>query len=161
MSAISVRWVFCLDKNYPYDIRRYLPPDWNDGCAFLDSHGQRRLEIHPDGTAVVMADYAWDGCTPKFSLFDIVFGIPDGIPNENTKKPKAYYASLMHDVFYQFIDAKLPLTRKQIDRIFLEILERDRFAPRWVYYAVVRLLGGSFRRFTHWKRSYEGRRVAL
>ena len=161
MSALSVRWVFRLDKNYHYNVRKYLPNEWTEGCAFLDRNGHRRLEIHPDGTAIVLAGYAWDGCTPKFSLFDIVFGIPDGIPNETTKKPKAYYASLMHDVFYQFIDVKLPLARKDIDKIFLEILKRDSFAPQWIYYLAVRWLGWLFRLFTRWKRGYEGRRIPL
>ena len=89
------------------------------------------------------------------------FGIPDGIPNENTKRPKAYYASLLHDVFYQFIDVKLPLSRKQIDNIFLEILTRDGFAPRLIYHVAVRLFGGVFRLFTRWKRSYEGKKIPL
>jgi hypothetical protein len=161
MSELAVRWIFELDADYVYDLRRHLPPDWSEGCAFVDRDGQRRLEIHPNGDARVLANYAWDGCTPKFSLFDIVLGVPDGIPNEVTRKPKAYYASLMHDVLYQFLDANLPLSRAQADRVFLEILARDRFAPRLVYYAAVRILGGVARRFTRWKRSYAGTRIPL
>ena len=161
MSELAVRWIFVLDADYLYDLRHHLPSNWSDGCAFVDRKGHRRLEIHPDGNARVLASYAWDGCTPKFSLFDIVFGTPDGIPNQVTKKPKAYYASLMHDVLYQFLDADLPLSRAQADRVFLEILTRDRFAPRPIYYAAVRAFGGAFRRFTRWKRSYAGKRIAL
>lgn len=161
MSELAVRWVFELDADYVYGIRRHLPSNWSEGCAFIDGKGHRRLEIHPDGNARVLANYAWDGCTPKFSLFDIVFGTPDGIPNEVTRKPKAYYASLLHDVLYQFLDADLPLTRAQADSVFLEILTRDRFAPRPVYYATVRIFGGVFRLFTRWKRSYAGKRIAL
>lgn len=161
MSELALRWVFLLEADYVYNLRRHLPSGWNAGCAFVDGNGHRRLEIHPNGDARILAGYAWDGCTPKFSLFDIVFGIPDGIPNQVTKKPKAYYASLMHDVLYQFLDAKLPLSRAQADRIFLEILTRDRFAPRLVYYAAVRALGGVTRLFTRWKRSYAGKRIPL
>jgi hypothetical protein len=161
MSELAVRWIFVLDADYLHDLRRHLPSNWSDGCAFVDRKGHRRLEIHPDGNARVLASYASDGCTPKFSLFDIVFGTPDGIPNQVTKKPKAYYASLMHDVLYQFLDADLPLSRAQADRVFLEILTRDRFAPRPIYYAAVRTFGGAFRRFTRWKRSYAGKRIAL
>jgi len=81
--------------------------------------------------------------------------------NEHTKKPKAYYASLLHDVLYQFLDADLPLPRAQADRVFVEILTRDRFAPRRAYYAAVRVFGGLFRRFARWKRAYAGKRVTL
>lgn len=161
MSAFAVRWVFILDGDYIYSLRRHLPPDWNEGCAFVDRNGHRRLEIHPNGDARVLANYAWDGCTPKFSLFDLVFGIPDGIPNQVTRKPKAYYASLMHDVLYQFLDANLPIPRAQADRVFLEILTRDHFAPRPIYYAAVRVFGGVARLFTRWKRSYAGKRIPL
>lgn len=161
MSELAVRWVFVLDEDYVYNLREHLPADWNEACAFVDRSGRRRLEIHRNGDARVLADYAWDGCTPKFSLFDIVFGVPDGIPNRITRKPKAYYASLLHDALYQFLDADLPLSRAQADRVFLELLTRDRFAPRPIYYAAVRVFGGLARLFTRWKRSYAGRRVPL
>lgn len=161
MSRLSVRWIFLLEQDYSYNILKHLPTDWNEGWAFVDRNGHRRLEIHPNGDAIILSGYAWDGCTPKFSVADIVFGTPDGIPNEITKKPKTYYASLLHDVLYQFLDAKVPLTRSQIDSVFLEILTRDRFAPRWIYFAAVRVFGGLFRLFTHWKRSYAGKRVPI
>ena len=76
-------------------------------------------------------------------------------------QPKAYYASLLHDVLYQFLDCGLPLTRAQVDRIFLEILTRDGFAPRWLYYVLVRIFGGGFRLFTRWKRGQIGSCVML
>lgn len=161
MSQFSVRWIFLLEEEYSYNIGKYLPADWSGGWAFVDRKGHRRLEIRPNGDAVVLAGYAWDGCTPKFSVADVVFGTPDGIPNERTKKPKAYYASMFHDALYQFMDAGVPLTRSQIDGVFLDLMTRDRFALRWFYYGVVRLLGGVFRRFTRWKRSYAGKRIPL
>ena len=161
MSELAIRWIYVLDEEYVYNLRHHLPTEWHDGCAFVDRDGHRRLEIHPNGDAHVLANYAWDGCTPKFTVFDLVFGIPDGVPNQITKKPKAYYASLLHDVLYQFLDANLPLSRVQADRVFLEILVRDRFAPRPIYYLAVRLFGGVFRLFTRWKRSYAGKCVPL
>lgn len=161
MSELAVKWIFRLEADYVHNLRQHLPADWNEGCAFVDGSGQRRLEIHPDGELKILAGYAWDGCTPKFCAFDIVFGTPDGIPNALTGKPKTYFASLLHDVLYQFLDAQLPLSRARIDGIFLEILSRDRFAPRRIYYWAVRLFGGVFRGFTRWKRSYAGRRVPL
>ncbi|MCC6658851.1 MAG: DUF1353 domain-containing protein [Rhodocyclaceae bacterium] len=161
MSAFSVRWIFLLEQDYTYSLGRHLPADWREGWAFADSSGRRRLEIHPNGDAVVLAGYAWDGCTPKYSLADIVLGTPDGVPSEITKKPKTYYASLLHDVLYQFLDAGLPLSRRQADAVFLEIMQRDRFAPRRVYHAAVRMFGGLFRMFTRWKRRYAGRKIPL
>jgi hypothetical protein len=160
-TSSAVRWIFILDQDYVYNIRRYLPSNWNEGCAFVDRNGRRRLEIHPNGDARVLEGYAWDGCTPKLFLFDIVIGTPDGVPNKITKKPKTYYASLLHDVLYQFLDANLPLSRAQVDKVFLDIMTRDHFALRKIYYGVVRILGGTVRLFTRWKRSYAGKRISL
>ena len=120
MSELAVNWIFVLDEEYVYNISRYLPVGWDKGCAFVDHDGCRRLEIHPNGDARILANYAWDGCTPKFSVFDVVIGVPDGVPNQVTKRPKAYYASLLHDALYQFLDADLPLSRGQADGVFLE-----------------------------------------
>jgi hypothetical protein len=161
MSTFSVRWIYILETDFVCNLSRHLPADWNEACAFEDARGCRRLEIYPNGDARIFAGYAWDGCTPKFALCDIVLGIPDGVPNEVTQQPKAYYASLVHDVLYQFLDAQLPLSRAQADSVFLELLTRDHFAPRFVYYVAVRCLGGLMRLFTRWKRGYAGKCIAV
>jgi hypothetical protein len=161
MSLFALKWVFILDTDYTINAKAHLRKDFTTGCAFEDRKGQRRLEVYPDGTVKVLASYSWDGCTPKYAIWDIAVGTPDGIPNHKTKKPKAYYASLLHDALYQFLDADLPFSRASVDRIFLEILTRDDFGPRGIYYAVVRFCGGVFRHFTRWKRSYRGRKVPL
>lgn len=161
MFNFKLEWIYILDQDFSYNIRKHLPANFDTGCAFEDVCGIRRLEIHPDGAAKVLANYAWDGCTPKFAVWDITIGIPDGKPNLNTQRPKAYYASLLHDAFYQFLDNDLPISRESADKIFLEILERDNFAPRRVYFAAVRVLGGLFHLFSCWKRSYQGRKVPL
>lgn len=161
MSQFAVKWIFILDSEFSYSIRPHLPTDFGAGCAFEDRSGTRRLEIYPDGTAKVLADYAWDGCTPKFALWDILLGTPDGVPNIKTKKPKTYYASLMHDALYQFLDAGMPFSRAAADHIFFELMKRDNFGPRLAYFAAVRVFGGVFRLFTRWKRSYRGRMVPL
>lgn len=160
MSSFNVKWIYVLDEDFSYDIRSHLPRDFK-GCSFEDSGGTRRLEIRPDGTATVFARYAWDGCTPKFSLWDILIGTPDGAPNSVTRKPKTYYASLMHDALCQFLDAGSPVKRAEADKIFLELMTRDGFAPRLVYYAAVRLFGGLSRQITRRKRRYNGRKLAL
>ena len=161
MSLLAVKWIFVLDQDFVFDVRGQLPEDSSQGWAFVDSSGRRRLELRPDGEAKVLANYAWDGCTPKFAIWDIVFGTPDGIPNSRTTKPKTYYASLLHDALYQFLDAGLPMSRAGADRVFLQLLTRDGFGPKWIYYAAVRMFGGGFRLFTRWKRSYAGKRVPL
>ena len=86
--------------------------------------------------------YEWDGCTPKFHLFDIVFGIPDGVPNPKTNKPKAYFASCVHDILYEHAHI-LPsqITRKIADQIFYDELKKANFAPAKIYYFGVRVFG--------------------
>ena len=161
MSLFTLKWVFALDTNYSINAKAHLPRNFAAACGFEDRAGRRRLEVHPDGTVTVVAPYAWDGCTPKFAICDIALGVPDGVPNLGTKKPKAYYASLLHDALYQFLDAGLPFDRAGADRIFLEILARDGFAPRRFYYASVRIFGGVSRLLMRWKRSYRGRKVPM
>lgn len=156
-----VDWVYVLNEDVVYNIRPHLPADWNEGHAFLDRNGHRRLELHPNGDLRIPAGYAWDGCTPKYALFDILLGTPDGAPNHRTQQPKTYYASLVHDVLYQFMEINPVVPKRVADRIFLELLTRDEFASRRLYYWAVVLFGGASHRFTRWKRSYAGSRVRL
>ncbi len=161
MGLFSVKWIYELDADYTIDLKKYLSNHFDQTLSFQDSSGVERLVLYPTGIAIIRAKYAWDGCTPKFAIFDIVFGIPDGVPNEQTRKPKAYYASLVHDVLYQFLDVDIPIKRPDADEAFFSILERDAFTPRYVYWAFVRVFGGLAHHFTRWKRSYRGRRVPL
>lgn len=160
MSGFALKWIFVLDDDYAWPSGRTFAED----CAYDDSSGKRRLEIRSSGEIRVLKGYAWDGCTPKFAFWDICIGTPDGVPNAQTKKPKAYYASLLHDALYQFSIEGLPAPlneRREIDRIFLEILARDGFAPRQLYYWAVRLFGFlSFHLYTKRKRGYKGRKDA-
>jgi hypothetical protein len=161
MSAVAVKWIYELQEDYKVNLLEYFFERLEHPCAFEDRSGRTRLLLYPDGTAIIKAGYAWDGCTPKFAVFDILLGTPDGVPNNQTRKPKTYYASLVHDVLYQFLDVELPIRRVGADLAFRNIMARDAFAPRYVYWPAVRLLGGAFRLFTRWKRSYAGRRVTL
>lgn len=153
MSESSAGWIFEIDEDVVINIRHHLPPGWSGGYAF-GRNGRRRLELHPNGDLRVLAGYAWDGCTPKLMVLDLSLGVPDGLPNIDTRKPKAYYASLVHDALYQFLDDGLPISRKAADKIFLELLSRDRFLWRRLYYLAVRLFGYAFHLFTRWKRDY-------
>lgn len=83
--------------------------------------------------------FAWDGCTPKLNVFDLVLlGTPDGRVNINTTKPVTYYASMIHDVLCQHVGTG-GLTRKQADDVFLELL--GDFDLRYLYYLAVRIWG--------------------
>lgn len=90
--------------------------------------------------------YAWNGCSPKYSICDMYFGTPEGIINKETKMPKTYYASMVHDILYQFSDeiSKLGLKRKIADKVFYDVLNRDNFKMSYIYYLAVRLCGGKF-----------------
>jgi len=104
------------------------------------------FKLSNDGIIVVKGSYhkgyAWDGCSPKLKIKDIYFGIPESVLNWETGKSKTYYASLVHDVFYQFSkDVKSFVRRKEVDQELLAILKRDQFCFARLYYFAVRLLG--------------------
>jgi len=89
--------------------------------------------------------YAWDGCTPKKILFDIVFGTPDGKLDVNTLKPITYYASMFHDILYQFL-CQIPISRKEADQIFYLLLKKANFKLAKLYYLAVRIFGYFYRK---------------
>ena len=62
--------------------------------------------------------------------------------NLETGQSKTYYASLVHDVLYQFAkDIRSFIKRKEVDREFLNILNRDGLRFAKLYYIFVRLFG--------------------
>lgn len=109
------------------------------------------LKITPDGKITVKGSfkkgYAWDGCTPKFNVFHITWGNFDGqlIKHHVYKKyrPYTYYASMVHDVLYQYKRC-VPLTRREVDKIFLEMLRDSGFMFSGLYWLGVRIFGGFF-----------------
>ncbi|MEQ6166935.1 DUF1353 domain-containing protein [Ekhidna sp. MALMAid0563] len=96
--------------------------------------------------------YAWDGCTPKFNLLHITWGNFDGkmikhketVSGKTTYHPMTYYASMVHDVLYQYKRC-VPVTRKEADLIFYQQLKEAKFMWAWFFYAGVRLFGWWFR----------------
>lgn len=129
--------------NYPYLYKiteDYLhQTDWKLEQPFLS----RWLEISCDGWIRVKANesgYAWDGCTPKFSLFNIaIVGIPDGHVDYRTMQPYTYHASLVHDALYQYLDS-VPIPKREIDNLFLKML--GDFKLRHLYHWGVSMFGG-------------------
>jgi hypothetical protein len=157
MCKNALRWVFRLDADYSWDSG--LPFDRDDAFADAADPGRVRLILRRGGTITVTSGYAWDGCTPKFCLLDLVFGTPDGVVSRRTGRPKAYYASLIHDALYQFLPDGLPLSRWQADKCFLALLRRDEFAWRFVYFTVVVLAGWATRPIYRRVRATRGRLV--
>ena len=154
-----LKWIFILDEEFSWQSGH--GDSFGAGCAFEDVGGKRRLELRPGGTIHVLPGYAWDGCSPKFAFLDVAWGTPDGVPNHSTTKPKAYYASLVHDALYQFLDDDLPLSRAQADRIFYDILVKHDFYLAGFYYRAVRIFGGIAHAITRRKRGYAGKKITL
>jgi hypothetical protein len=129
--------------------------------AFRDSTGKVWMLIETTGTITIMNGYAWNGCSPKFCLFDILLGTPDGVVHRETGKPKTYFASLVHDALYQFLTDGLPLNRRHADAIFLQLLRESDFTPARIYWLAVRLFGWLVRHGTAMKRQWHGNRLHI
>ena len=104
------------------------------------------FRLDPDGTIIVKGThdrgYAWDGCSPKGKIGDLYIGTPEAVLNYDTRQSKTYYASLVHDVFYQFNkEIRSLVRRKEIDREFYVILKRDGFRHARLYFWFVRAFG--------------------
>ncbi len=154
MDKFIVKWIFVLEKDFVYPTGKKIGKEY----LFKDKNNKVWLKVNKNGDITIIKGYAWDGATPKFSLFDIYFGVPDGVLHPDTLKPKIYYASLVHDIGYQFLMDGLPFTRKEVDRLFLEIMNAYDFGPKYIYYFAVRLLGGVAVLMTRWKRGAKGER---
>jgi len=134
-------WKFVLEEDYKY--KSNILKD--RVCDF------KWLNISEDGIITIKGStengYAWDGCTPKKNLLHITWGNFDGKLNRFSKsnyKPYTYYASMVHDVLYQYKRCA-PITRKEADLIFYDLLKESGFMWSRVYYIGVRLFGWWFR----------------
>jgi len=157
MCQNAERWVYRLEHHVTWPSGHAFDED----MAFEDRSGVRWLEITKSGDVTVLSGYSWDGCTPKLCLVDLVFGIPDGVVDSRTGRPKTYYASLIHDVLYQFLEDDLPLQRAQADRFFLSLMARTGFTFRDFYFVAVRVFGGFFRSAAKRVRRTKGARTPL
>ena len=150
----SVRWLHRLEQSFTWESNHSIPED----LVFRDKTGAVRLVIEANGRITVTRGYAWNGCSPKFCLFDILLGTPEGVVHERSERPKTYYASLVHDALYQFVPDGLPVTRRHADAFFFNLLAESDFAPRGVYWVFVRVFGGLVRRGTRLIRKTRGTR---
>ena len=112
-------YIYCIKEDYKHSSSI-------KGCSFENEW----FKLEADGTVIVKGSkskgYAWDGCSPKWKIKDLYVGTGEAVLNWETGKAKTYYASLIHDVFYQFSkDIKTLVQRKEVDREFYDILKRD------------------------------------
>ena len=86
-------YIYCLEEDY-------LCKSSIQGRKFENEW----FKLEEDGTVTVKGSYkkgySWDGCSPKIKFKDICLGTPDAVLSWTTRKPKTYYASMVHDVFY-------------------------------------------------------------
>jgi hypothetical protein len=107
------------------------------------------FKLSRDGAIVVKGThykgYAWDGCSPKVKIKDVYLGTLEAVLNFETGQSKTYYASLIHDVLYQFSrEVASFIRRKEVDREFYTILKKENFRFALLYYTSVRLFGWMF-----------------
>ena len=132
-------YIYCLEQDYKY-------------LSSLKGRGFENewMKFEPSGMITIKGSnkkgYAWDGCSPKLKWRDICWiGTPDAVLNWKSMRPKTYYASMIHDIFYQFSNSlKLIVKRKEVDVMFYDILKENHFHFARVYYCVVRSLGWMF-----------------
>ena len=153
----SVEWVYRLEKTFSWESGLDIKQD----CAFKDKKGKVRLILERGGRMTVTRGYSWNGCSPKFCVFDILIGTPDGVVDSRTGRPKTYHASLIHDALYQFVPDGLPLTQHDADRCFLRLMEETGFRPRLLYFSAVWLFGGLVWRAKRYVRKTAGTAVPL
>ena len=132
-------YIYCIKDDYKYQSSikgRKFENEW--------------FKLDEDGTLTVKGSnykgYAWDGCSPKLKIGDICpLGTPDAVLNFTTGQSKTYYASLVHDVFYQFSSQlKSFIKRREVDEEFYSILKRDNFRLAKFYFLGVHWFGWLF-----------------
>lgn len=104
--------------------------------SFHDPKGNEWLNLQGD-KATVRKGYAWDGCSPKVMVLGKWHGTPD---YESTR-----LGSLLHDSMTQMITAScFPLSKRECDLMFGEIMQSQGF-PLWkTYMSAVLLFGGMY-----------------
>ena len=137
MCKHSVRWLYRSEQSFGWESGIQMGED----RIFFDASRRVRLIIEADGRITVPRGYSWNGCSPKVCVWDLLIGTPDGVVHARTGRPKTYFASMVHDALYQFLRANSPLTRRQADRCFLQLMAASEFSPRYVYWVAVRAFG--------------------
>ena len=74
-SKNSVRWLYKLEKSFTWASGHPVAEE----LVFKDKTGEVRLIIETNGDITVTRGYAWNGCSPKVCIFDLLFGTPEGV----------------------------------------------------------------------------------
>jgi len=129
--------------NFPYKFKLYENYTCDTTWALDEAFESKWLDISTEGRLTIKVTdtaYCWDGCTPKWSILNLfIIGTPDGHIDHRTMKPHTYYASLVHDALYQYLDS-VPVSKKNIDLLFYQML--GDFKLRKLYYLFVKYFGG-------------------
>src|SRR5881296_2310780 len=73
MCKNSEPWVFTLPEDFSWDSGFTVPGEWE----FRDKTGAVRLILRQSGRITVTRRYAWDWCSTKMFVFDILLGTAD------------------------------------------------------------------------------------
>jgi hypothetical protein len=95
--------------------------------------------------AKIFKDYSWDGCSPKIHNFFFGWmGVPD---HKNTR-----LSSVTHDAYTQFENTDhMPLTRKEIDYVFYDIMKLKKYLFRGLFHGGVKTFGHLFKKESDYK----------
>jgi len=152
-----IKWLYLSERNYSWESAFDIPED----RIFYDSSWKVRLILEKGGRITVTRGYAWNGCSPKICVFDLLIGTPDGVANARTGRPKTYYASMVHDALYQFLTVDSPISRRQADKAFLILMAESEFSLRWIYWAAVRAFGWLVWKAKSKRRQWGGRGISV
>lgn len=126
-------YIFTIHEDYSYPTGWKLETPFDSEWLTISTSGRVTVKANENG-------YSWDGCTPKWSVLNLfIIGVPDGHVDYRTGQPYTYYASLVHDALYQYLDT-VPVPKAKIDLLFLKML--GDFRLRKIYYFFVKHVGG-------------------
>jgi len=135
--------------------------EWIDTNLSERAFKNEWLEIEDNGRIIIKGSnkngYAWDGCSPTWYFLQLIWGTPDGRLDYNTEKPITYYASMVHDILYQF-KKDINISRKEADILFMKLLKKAKFMWWWLYYIGVRI-GGLF--YGRWKTRKSAKKLDI
>jgi len=122
----------------PYIYKLSNDYTWNaKDCISQNIYFKNKWLKIEKGKITVSKNYAWNGCSPKISIADLIsIGTPDGSLVEGY--PITYHASLVHDALCQF---DVPLEQEAITKIFDVMLAEKDFFWRKIYVWAVRWFG--------------------
>lgn len=77
-------WLHKLTTTFSWESGHAMPED----LVFRDRNGTVRLILERSGRIIVTKGYAWNGCSPKVCLFDVLVGTPEGVVHAEKGVPK-------------------------------------------------------------------------